>query len=145
MLSFEEFRENLCLHCPHCETILTNGHDTNFCFDLYKEAPAKFVSHVYYKLKKFKTWPISQREEQEMFREIFCKSGICRVHNNVQCQAMPDCMTDFIFQVTETSNIFPPMNKSFDTVPRGRTVKPKKPSISVLCGGSKEWIKKVYG
>ncbi len=140
-LTFKEFRDTYCLDCSHCVSTLTNNKQTNFCYDLYKKSPAVFVSQCYSKLLKNSKWPTKDIEEHKLFTDIFCKADICKHNYFGYCRNYEQCLLAFILQITERSNscAFSAKDKSY------KNYNTKKPSITVLCGGSKEWVKKVKG
>jgi hypothetical protein len=137
MLTFSEFRANLCIRCTHCKHIEVNEDMMNFCYFLYTENPQKFVSHVYTKLINNPVWPKKANKESEIFRNIFCKSEICG--QGKKCIDFLGCLTEFTLQITEAS----PTLGSDEEMLNNYLQKQYKKEITIIVGGSDKWKKMV--
>jgi hypothetical protein len=100
-----QFENILCSSCRVC-CGYSNGPD--FCYTLYKDNPDKFLDIVYKKLIVIDDWPpmvgqtfegnqhtSNKLIEDAVFRNVFCKSGICSVSDDGDCPMLTDCLLAF--------------------------------------------------
>ena len=111
----KQFENVLCTGCRVCSGYAT-GHD--FCYELYKENPEAFLNSVYKKLTTIEDWPWTVRTkvggevmafrntqmhdgvniklvEGSVFRNIYCRSGVCVTSDPGNCPMFDECLFNF--------------------------------------------------
>ena len=111
----KQFEDVLCTGCRVCSGY---SQGPGFCYDLYKEDPEVFLKGVYQKLVTIEEWPwtvtasngneimafrnVSTKTkvngklvETAVFKNIYCRSGICEANDHDACPMIEECMLNF--------------------------------------------------
>ena len=111
----KQFENVLCSGCRVCSGYATGP---DFCYELYKENPEAFLDGAYKKLTTIEDWPWTVRSkvggevmafrnvsihdsvnsklvETAVFRNIYCRSGVCVTSDPGNCPMLDECMMNF--------------------------------------------------
>ncbi len=111
----KQFENVLCTGCRVCSGYATGP---DFCYELYKEDPEAFLDGSYKKLTAIEDWPWTvktevdvsmmasrntpihddvniQLVEKSVFRNIYCRSGVCVTSDPGNCPMFDECLLNF--------------------------------------------------